>query len=127
MRVVSGVCVVCACGVYGVYGVHTYTCLYVRAHHALTHVVIPRDENLAMLSSKLIPPTPITSIMSAGLLRVLKQALATAIRTYILYCTVPYCTVLYCTVLYCTVLYCTVLYCTVLYCTVLYCTVLYCT
>lgn len=37
----------------------------------LTHVVIPLEENLAIWSSKLIPPTPITSIWSAGLLRVL--------------------------------------------------------
>ena len=35
----------------------------------LTQVVMPRDENRAISSSKLIPPTPITSIMSAGLLR----------------------------------------------------------
>ena len=34
-------------------------------------MVIPRDEKRAISSSKLIPPTPITSIMSAGLLRVL--------------------------------------------------------
>ena len=34
-------------------------------------MVIPRDEKRATSSSKLIPPTPITSIMSAGLLRVL--------------------------------------------------------
>ena len=34
-------------------------------------MVIPRDENRAISSSKLIPPTPMTSIMSAGLLRVL--------------------------------------------------------
>ena len=39
----------------------------------LTHVVIPRDENLAMLSSKLMPPTPITSIWSAGLFSVLQD------------------------------------------------------
>ena len=38
----------------------------------LTQVVMPRDENRAISSSKLIPPTPITSIMSAGLLRVLQ-------------------------------------------------------
>lgn len=40
---------------------------------ALTQVVIPLDENRAMLSSKSMPPTPITSIWSAGLLSVLKQ------------------------------------------------------
>lgn len=34
---------------------------------------MPRDENLAISSSKSIPPTPITSIMSAGLLRVLER------------------------------------------------------
>jgi hypothetical protein len=39
----------------------------------LTQVVIPLEENLAMWSSKLIPPTPITSIWSAGLLRVLNR------------------------------------------------------
>ena len=39
----------------------------------LTQVVIPREENRAISSSKLIPPTPITSIMSAGLLRVLEE------------------------------------------------------
>ena len=38
----------------------------------LTQVVIPRDENLAIWFSKLIPPTPITSIWSAGLFNVLK-------------------------------------------------------
>lgn len=37
----------------------------------LTHVVMPLEENLAMLSSKSMPPTPITSIWSAGLFRVL--------------------------------------------------------
>lgn len=39
----------------------------------LTQVVIPLDENRAILSSKSMPPTPITSIWSAGLLSVLKQ------------------------------------------------------
>ena len=43
------------------------------AVHNLTHVVIPLEENLAMWSSKLIPPTPITSIWSAGLFRVLQN------------------------------------------------------
>ena len=38
-----------------------------------TQVVMPRDENLAMWSSKLMPPTPITSIWSAGLFRVLEH------------------------------------------------------
>lgn len=37
----------------------------------LTQVVIPLDENFAIWLSKLIPPTPMTSIWSAGLLRVL--------------------------------------------------------
>ena len=37
----------------------------------LTHVVMPRDENRAIWFSKLMPPTPMTSIWSAGLLRVL--------------------------------------------------------
>ena len=37
----------------------------------LTQVVMPREEKRAISFSKLIPPTPITSIMSAGLLRVL--------------------------------------------------------
>ncbi len=37
----------------------------------LTHVVIPLDEKRAISSSKLIPPMPITSIMSAGLFSVL--------------------------------------------------------
>lgn len=32
---------------------------------------MPLEENLAMLSSKSIPPTPITSIWSAGLFKVL--------------------------------------------------------
>lgn len=36
-----------------------------------THVVIPLEENLAIWLSKLIPPTPITSIWSAGLFSVL--------------------------------------------------------
>ena len=36
-------------------------------------MVIPREENLATSSSKFIPPTPITSIMSAGLFRVLRE------------------------------------------------------
>lgn len=40
----------------------------------LTQVVIPLDEKRAILSSKSMPPTPITSIWSAGLLRVLEQA-----------------------------------------------------
>ena len=39
---------------------------------SLTHVVIPLEENRAMWSSKLIPPTPITSIWSAGLFKVLQ-------------------------------------------------------
>lgn len=39
----------------------------------LTQVVMPLEENLAMLSSKSIPPTPITSIWSAGLFRVLRK------------------------------------------------------
>lgn len=34
---------------------------------------MPLEENLAMLSSKSIPPTPITSIWSAGLFRVLRK------------------------------------------------------
>ena len=38
---------------------------------SLTHVVIPLEENRAISSSKLIPPTPITSIISAGLFKVL--------------------------------------------------------
>ena len=33
---------------------------------------MPRDENLAISSSKLMPPIPMTSIMSAGLFRVLR-------------------------------------------------------
>lgn len=36
-------------------------------------MVIPRDEKRAMLSSKSMPPTPITSIWSAGLFRVLHR------------------------------------------------------
>ena len=71
-----GVCVcvgVCACVCMRVCA-RVCVCAHTYIFHALTHVVIPRDENLAMLSSKLIPPTPMTSIMSAGLLRVLKQA-----------------------------------------------------
>lgn len=39
----------------------------------LTQVVIPLDEKRAILSSKSMPPTPITSIWSAGLFRVLEQ------------------------------------------------------
>ena len=39
----------------------------------LTQVVMPLDENLAISSSKLMPPIPMTSIMSAGLLRVLQE------------------------------------------------------
>ena len=35
-------------------------------------MVIPLEENRAMWSSKLIPPTPITSIWSAGLFKVLR-------------------------------------------------------
>ena len=34
---------------------------------------MPLEENRAMLSSKSIPPTPITSIWSAGLFRVLRE------------------------------------------------------
>lgn len=34
---------------------------------------MPREENRAISSSKLIPPIPMTSIMSAGLLRVLQR------------------------------------------------------
>lgn len=37
-----------------------------------THVVMPLEENLAIWFSKLIPPTPITSIWSAGLFKVLQ-------------------------------------------------------
>lgn len=37
-----------------------------------TQVVMPREEKRAMLSSKSMPPTPITSIWSAGLFRVLQ-------------------------------------------------------
>lgn len=37
----------------------------------LTHVVIPLEEKRAIWSSKLIPPTPMTSIWSAGLFKVL--------------------------------------------------------
>ena len=37
----------------------------------LTQVVMPLDENLAISSSKLMPPIPMTSIISAGLFRVL--------------------------------------------------------
>jgi len=37
----------------------------------LTQVVMPREENLAIWLSKLIPPTPMTSIWSAGLFNVL--------------------------------------------------------
>jgi len=39
---------------------------------SLTQVVIPREEKRAIWWSKFIPPTPITSIWSAGLLRVLQ-------------------------------------------------------
>lgn len=38
---------------------------------SLTQVVMPLEENRAMLSSKSIPPTPMTSIWSAGLFNVL--------------------------------------------------------
>ena len=38
-----------------------------------TNVVIPREENGAILSSKSMPPTPITSIWSAGLFNVLSK------------------------------------------------------
>jgi len=38
-----------------------------------SHVVIPREENLAILSWKSIPPTPMTSIWSAGLFKVLQN------------------------------------------------------
>ena len=43
----------------------------------LTQVVMPRDENRAIWFSKLIPPTPITSIWSAGLFSVLPPEGAT--------------------------------------------------
>ena len=47
-------------------------CVEIHVWHWLTHVVIPLEENLAIWSSKLIPPTPITSIWSAGLFKVLQ-------------------------------------------------------
>lgn len=55
-----------------------------------SHVVIPRDENLDIVSSTVILPTPITSIWSAGLFNVLqKQNHPPCIRQWYR-CTNPY-------------------------------------